>query len=564
MAKVTIEEKITCLIEKSVRELALTTADNKPLPANFKAQMEIPKKQANGDLTTNAAMRLSGFFKMPPMSIAEKIRDLLRQYLSESSFSGAIAGVEAVKPGFVNLRFSNEYLWHTLETVNRQGAKYGAGQKKTGRKVQIEFVSANPTGPLTVAHGRQAAVGDALGRILTFYGSRVSKEYFVNDEGRQISLLGESILHHYLSFYGIDHPFPEDGYRGDYIRDIAEEIKKTSGDRFIRNFRDELEFFSKYGCDHILRMIKESLRTFDVNFDSWFSQRKLTADKIHKVLRELRGKGFVYDKEGAVWFRSTAFGDEKDRVVIKSDGTFTYFAPDIAYHRDKYRRGIVEVVNIWGPDHHGYIPRLKAAVQAMGYSPESVSVLIVQLATLYRNGEVLSMSTRKGEFITLDEVVREVGKDVTKYFFLMRKLDSHLDFDLELAKRQSADNPVFYIQYAHARIWSILSYGDEDPEAVRRRKVELDLLKEPEELDLARRLARFPAFVRDSALNLEPYYLLYYLNDLATAFHGFYTKHKVISENAGLSMARVFLVNCVRICLANGLGLLGISLPKKM
>ncbi|MDD5439455.1 MAG: arginine--tRNA ligase, partial [Candidatus Omnitrophica bacterium] len=376
--------------------------------------------------------------------------------------------------------------------------------------------------------------------------------------------LGESIRYHYLHEFGIDVPFPEDGYRGAYIKDIALQVKAKYGDRYAKADQDNRMFFSQSGVEAILGIIKDDLETFGVRFDSWFSQRVLTREKILSVLAMLREKGYVFDLDGAVWFKSTAFGDDKDRVVTKSDGSFTYFAPDIAYHLDKYTRKYDKVINIWGPDHHGYIPRLTAAIQALGFDKASLAVLIVQLATLYRNGEVVRMSTRAGEFITLKEVMDEVGKDVTRFFFLMRKLDSHLDFDLEVAKKQSTDNPVYYIQYAHARIWSIKDHSLKAAKELGPVTLDLALLREKEEEDLMRLLAQLPAYIRDSAVTLEPYYIILYLNELAALFHNFYTKHKVVTEDLSLTKARLYLVDCVRICLANGLRLLGVSLPKKM
>jgi len=531
---------------------------------DYQVRLDIPKDRKNGDLTSNIAMRLTRQLKMNPMAIGQKIQESLEKHLQAEHAARFVEKIDIVKPGFINFYYSREYLFTTLRDVIDEGDNYGKGNIGRGRRVEIEFVSANPTGPLTVAHGRQAAIGDALARILTFSGYNVDEEYFINDDGRQINILGESILHHYLRFYDIDIPFPEDGYKGAYIEEIAKKIKDTHGDNLAGDYASNKDYFSSFGVTYILDLIKNDLNRFGVHFDSWYSQRTLTVEKIKGVLEGLRDKGFVYDKDGATWFKATAFGDEKDRVVIKSDGSFTYFAPDIAYHLDKYRRGFDKLINIWGPDHHGYIPRLKAAVQALGYTEDSVSILLVQLATLYRDGKVLSMSTRKGEFITLKEVMDEVGSDVTKFFFLMRKLDSHLDFDLELAKHQSADNPVFYIQYAHARIWSIMEFSSKIRKDLDAVDLDPELLKEREEVELLRLISQFPAYVEDSAVNLEPYYVIVFLNSLATAFHGFYTKHKVVTDDIRLSKARLFLVDCIRICLVNGLKLLGVSFPRKM
>jgi len=563
MSKIAIEEQLTLLIEQAVRDSFAAL----PKKAGVNAQavkLEIPKERTHGDISTNIALRLTSQLKMNPVNIADSLVLKMKERLPGSGLEVVIDRVEVVKPGFINFWYTRSYLAETLDRIQKEGPSYGFSASASMGKVIIEFVSANPTGPLTVAHGRQAAIGDALGNILKAYGYAVTKEYFINDEGRQINVLGESIRYHYLSEFGIAAQFPEDGYRGGYIKDIALEIKTKFGDKYTKAGQDDRAFFSAYGTEAILGIIKKDLKEFGVHFDSWFSQRVLTNELILDVLDGLRKKGHVFDQEGAVWFRSTAFGDDKDRVVTKSDGSFTYFAPDIAYHLDKYRRAFDKVVNIWGPDHHGYIPRLTAAIEALGFDKRSLSVLIVQLATLYRNGEVVRMSTRAGEFITLKEVMDEVGKDVTRFFFLMRKLDSHLDFDIEVAKKQSTDNPVYYIQYAHARIWSIKEFGQKLEKDLAGMALDVSRLKEKEEVDLIRLLAQFPAYIRDSAVTLEPYYMILYLNELAALFHNFYTKHKVVTDDLALSKARLYLVDCIRICLANGLSLLGVSLPKKM
>jgi len=562
--KLAIEEKISRQVENAVRILLERYPDKKELFSSGDIKIDIPRDMLHGDFTTNIAMRLVKILKANPMTIAQEITSSILQAVESSDDAGMFTKIEAAKPGFINFHLSAKFLTDNLKNVNSTGSEYGSSDKGKGIKLQIEFVSANPTGPLTVAHGRQAAVGDALANIMRFCGYDVTKEYFINDEGRQINVLGESILHHYLALFGIAYPFPEDGYKGVYVKDIAQDIKDKAGDKYTSNYADSKQFFRDYGVQFIMDIIHKDLDEFNVKFDSWFSQRNITRELIMDTLDGLRKNGMVFDNEGAVWFRSTAFGDEKDRVVIKSDGAFTYFAPDIAYHKNKFSRGFNMLVNIWGPDHHGYIPRIKAAVRALGSDPDALSVLIVQLATLYRNGQVVSMSTRMGEFITLKEVCDEVGKDVTTFIFLTRKLDSHLDFDLEVAKKESQDNPVYYIQYAHARIWSIIEFSGKIGKEVENAALKLDMLKEKEETDLMRVIVQFPAYVSDSASALEPYYIILYLNNLASLFHNFYTKHKVVTDNPELSKARLFLIDAVRTCLANGLNLLGVSLPKKM
>ncbi|NQT22169.1 MAG: arginine--tRNA ligase [Candidatus Omnitrophica bacterium] len=564
MSKQSIEARISHLIEQSLCRLTRILPAKKTLPEDLGIQLEIPKDMAHGDLTTNAAMRMANFFGLSPMVLSEKIVSLIQEDLKKSNLESSVSEIEVKKPGFMNFFLSEQVLFDNLKIIKEENDCYGASNLGAGQRIQIEFVSANPTGPLTVAHGRQAAVGDALGKILEFSGHKVSREYFLNDEGRQIDALGESILFHYLAINEVNIPFPEDGYRGAYITEIAEEINKKYKDKFVEGYHKHRKFFSDYGVNVIVGGIKKDLADFNVCFDVWFPQSSLTKKRVSDVLDSLRKKGFVYDKDGAVWFNSMKLGDDKDRVVVKSDGSFTYLAPDIAYHLNKYKRGFKRLVDIWGPDHHGYVPRIKAAIKALGYDEKSLSVLLVQLATLYRDGKALSMSTRKGEFITLKEVIKEVGSDVARFFFLMRKLDSHLDFDLELAKRQSRDNPVFYIQYAHARIWSIKDFEYKQAKGSIPHRLDVSLIKEKEEKNLLRLLFQFPSCTSGCARNLEPYILIAYLNNLARAFHDFYTKHRVVSDDTALSGARLYLIDCVRICIGNGLNLLGVSLPKKM
>ncbi|MFH1791543.1 MAG: arginine--tRNA ligase [Candidatus Omnitrophota bacterium] len=562
MSRIDFEEKITAIVTDASRRLVSSVSGNDG--ADIPVRMDVPKDRAHGDLTTNAALRLSKIVKMNPVVCGEKLREFILEKLTEDGIIGLVAGIDVVKPGFLNFRLSDKFLHMALSEALKNGTEYGRSAGRSRQKALIEFVSANPTGPLTVAHGRQAAVGDALARIMRFCGYDVTEEYFINDEGRQIELLGRSIAYHYLEAFGRRIDFPEDGYRGHYIGEIAGRIREKDGDTHVAAYPGNLAFFSDYGVKYLMALIKKDLDDFAVRFDSWFSQRNLTPDHIRQVLRGLEGQGYVYRQDGAEWLKSTTFGDEKDRVVVKSDGNFTYLAPDILYHKEKYERGYDRLINLWGPDHHGYIPRIKAAVRALGHDPDTLSVLIVQLATLYRGGKAMSMSTRKGEFLTLREVMDDVGRDVAKFIFLMRKLDSHLDFDIDIAKRQSTDNPVYYIQYAHARIWSIMEYGEKMKASRASGAADPGLLRTGEEIDLMRLVSQFPSAVLGSAVNLEPYYVIVYLNDLATVFHNFYTKHRVVTDDPELTGARLMLVDCVRICLANGLELLGVSLPKKM
>ncbi len=426
--------------------------------------------------------------------------------------------------------------------------------------MQIEFVSANPTGPLTIAHGRQAALGDSLSNIMKFIGYDVTREYYLNDEGNQMNMLGRSIRARYMNLCGLNEQFPEDGYKGSYVIDIASDMEKKYGRTLVG--AEGFDIFREFGLEWILSDIKKDLDDFGVKFDMWYSQKSLKGSgKIEKAVEILKQKALIYESEGAVWFKSTLLGDDKDRVIYKSDGSMTYLTPDIAYHLEKYNRGFEKLIDIWGPDHHGYIPRMKAAIKALGYPDDSLSVLIVQLATLYRNGQVVSMSTRAGEFVTLREVMGEVGKDVSRFCFIMRRMSSHLDFDLDMIKKESSENPVFYIQYAHARIWSILDYGKDADVA---NNFDPSLLKEPEEIEIMRMLRQFPMIVILSAKTFEPYVVLQYIQDLSGVFHSFYNKHRIVGDDPHLTRSRIVLVNCIRIVLANGLRLLGVSLPKKM
>ena len=555
-----IERDIVSFIENSVKDVLKALGKTPAQPQEVIPELEIPKEISHGDISTNIAMRSSKLASMPPMKFAQLILDRMNETITKTSLRNDIEKIELKAPGFINLFLSRSYLYSVMLKIQREKNNYGKLSICRSKKIQVEFVSANPTGPLTIAHGRQAAIGDSLAKILAFVGCNVKREYYVNDEGTQMNILGNSIRVRYCELCGIKEELPEDGYKGAYIADIAKDFKKRYGNRYSKEA--DISCFREFGLKWILTDIKKDLKEFGVEFDVWYSQKSLRkSGKIDKALKIIENKGYIFKQEGATWFRSTDFGDDKDRVVIKSDGSYTYLAPDIAYHLDKYRRGFKKIIDIWGPDHHGYIPRITAAVQALGYEKSSLSVLIAQLATLYRAGKVVAMSTRAGEFITLREVMDEVGKDVGRFCFIMRKVSSHLDFDLDKVKEQSMENPVYYIQYAHARIWSILEYS----KSVRlASKYDPSLLKEEEELDLLRSLRQFPLVVSLSADALEPYVILQYLQDLAKSFHSFYNKHRVICDDGALSKARLILVDCVRIILANGLGLLGVSLPKKM
>lgn len=531
--------------------------------------LENPKDPSHGDISTNIAFRLAKPLKANPAELAKEISGMLTGKLASSSIKGDIDAIEALN-GFINIRLSPEALRKILEDIRSKKEKFGHNdsgkvppERGAAKKVQVEFVSANPTGTLSVAHARQAAFGDSLANIITANGYDVTREYYINDEGVQITMLGQSIYARYRQEIGDQYEFPENGYKGDYIKEMAEEFRKEHGDKYKSETPENLKVFSAWGCHYLLKEIRQELLDFGVKFDVWFSQKALGASgNIEKTLDLLNKKGLLYEAEGALWFKSTQFGDDKDRVLKKGDGSYTYVTPDIAYHKDKFERGFSRVIDILGPDHHGYISRIKAAVQALGYPADSVSIIIIQLATLYKDGQPVKMSTRAGEYITLREVLDEVGRDAARFFFLMRKASAHLDFDLELAKKQTPENPVYYVQYAHARICSILALSKLSESEIE--KADLGLLDAPEELNLFKELRQFPPAVRLAAQELDPYRIIMYLQGLAACFHKFYEANKVISDDAELSRARLYLISCVKQTLANGLTLLGVSCPAKM
>ena len=538
--------KIEKSIIKSIQKAVKGVYKDCPKEALSNLHLEVPKEKRFGDFSTNVAMRLTKDLKRSPMDIAAEIAKGLKGY-----------DLKIERPGFINFYLSAEAVLGSLGEILAQKDRFGRLSIGKGESAQIEFVSANPTGPLTVAHGRQAALGDSLARILVCCGYKVVREYYINDEGVQISLLGRSVKARLRELSGEKSDFPEDGYKGEYIYEIAREIKGKLKDRELPSE----EYFSDYAYKWIMRTIEKDLEDFGVKFDVWYSQKKLTeSGKIEKALAVLRKKGFLYDKDGALWFASSRLGDDKDRVIIKSDKSFTYLTPDIAYHKEKFEKGYERIVNIWGPDHHGYINRLKAACQALGYDKDKLSILISQLVSLHRDKKPIAMSTRQGEFVTLRQVIAEVGRDAGRFFFIMRRTDSHLDFDLELAKQKTMDNPVYYIQYAHARISSVMNFsGENKPDAKK-----LSLLNKPEEINIIKTLMQFPGILETSARNLEPYTLLAYLQDLASLFHSYYASNRIVTDDKSLTAARLLLAKAVKTVLFNGLSLLGVSAPEKM
>jgi len=467
----------------------------------------------------------------------------------------------------MNFRIRDSLWRQVLETILEQRDRYGWSDLGRGKKVQVEFVSANPTGPLHIGHARGAVVGDVLANLLQVAGYTVSREYYINDAGNQMNNLGKSVFYRLRELLGETIDFPENCYRGDYIKDIAEDILRAEGNRYLsENEEETISRFNAVAGGVILEEIKGDLRDFGVSFDSYFSEKELYKNnEVGNLLSSLEKQGFLYREGDTLWFKTTSLGDDKDRVVIRNNGEPTYFAADIAYHRHKFLRGFDTLIDIWGADHHGYMPRLWAAVQALGHDKDDLKIILVQLVNLLRAGEPVAMSTRAGEFVTLREVLDEVGKDAARYHFLMRRSDSHLDFDLEIAKKQSNENPVYYVQYAHARICSILrtarEKGMEEPVWA---KIQSSLLSGPEERMLIKMLARYPEMLEGAARTLEVHRMTFYLNELAGMFHSFYNKNKVLTDDAVLSAARLVLVEAVRIVLANALTILGVRAPDKM
>lgn len=560
-----ISEKISRVLLAAAKTYFQKNLSNFIFPNNINAELYITRDKKHGDLASNIAMNLASYSKCSPVSLGQELIKLFLENTKESGLAEFIERVE-LQGGFINFWLSDEYYRRLLLSIKKKRFRFGRSDDGAGKYINLEFVSANPTGPLTLAHGRQAAVGDALSRILNFNGYKVTREYYLNDVGRQINLLAESVRARYFNLFGKETPMPEGGYMGEYIIDIAKEIKVKKGDSFLESPDDiSREFFLNYAVSYMMTLIRKDLADFGIAFDVWTSQRELEKNgEVEKALNLLEKRGYIYEEGGAKWFASMKLGDDKDRVAVKSDGSYTYLAPDIAYHTNKYKRGYSTLIDLLGPDHHGYIKRMKAAVLALGKPANSLNILIVQLVTLLRAGETVSMSTRQGTFLSLREIMDEIGKDVARFFFLSRRLDSHLDFDIDLAKKESMDNPVFYIQYAYARICSIKKYGRKNRIRLFFSKRNLSLLVSEEEKRLMRKLSEFPFVVKAGADALEPNRIIVYLNELARSFHSFYTECRVISDNMALSKARLCLVDSVRIVLANGLHLLNITIPEKM
>jgi arginyl-tRNA synthetase len=527
--------------------------------------IETPGDKQNGEFSCNIALQLSRVLKQNPLSIAKQLAPFIEEQLQGHTISPLIAKLEVKAPGFINFYLSAAGFYHLLGDVLAKQSNYGKSDHGQQKKFCLEFVSANPTGPLTVAHGRQAAVGDSLVNILKAVGFDAKKEYYVNDEGNQINILGRSLAARAREILGEEQSFPEDGYQGQYIRVMAQQFIDQNSIKSPADLaKHPEEAFRRFGVKYLMATIGSDLKDYDVHFDVWSYQSKIATNAaIESVLAELKTKGFIYEADGALWFKSTNWGDDKDRVVRKSNGDYTYLTPDIVYHKNKFERGFERIVNILGPDHHGYIPRIKAAAGALGKSPDDLDVIIVQLATIYRDGKEVSMSTRRGEFITLREVMDEVGKDAGRFFFLMRQTSAHLEFDLELAKRQSAENPVYYIQYAHARIHSIIRKAKGEA-GLSPKTQGISRLTKNEEVDLMRKLGLYPQILIGCAKTLEPFSLVRYVQEVASTFHKFYDSCRVLDDDKDLAAERLALIDATRIVLANGLGLLGVTAPEKM
>jgi arginyl-tRNA synthetase len=550
-------------LQRIVREAARAAYVNGQLPSDAFPDIDIeePKNEAHGDFSSNLAMIMARTQKMPPRKIAE----ILQPYLEGGH--DWILKTEIAGPGFINFFVAPSAWAPVLTGIQVAGDRYGASAMGKGQTVQVEFVSSNPTGPLHVGHGRGAAVGDSVANILAFSGYDVQREYYINDSGRQIHTLGLSVLLRYRELCGETVAFPERCYQGDYIIDLAREVQNRHGDGLLaQNEEEAVAVCARFAAGRIIDGIRLDLEDFGVAFDQWFSEQSLYDNgRVETSIAALQEKELIYAEDGALWFRTSAFGDEKDRVVVRANGLTTYFASDIAYHQEKFERGFDHVIDVWGADHHGYIPRMKAAVEASGIAPECFEVILVQLVNLLRGGTPVAMSTRAGEFVTLQDVVREVGRDAARFLFLTRHYDSTLDFDLELAKQKTNDNPVYYVQYVHARIASIRRKAAVDlPPGTPLDAEALATLSTPDDIQLIKQLHRFPDVVAAAARFREPHRVTFYLMTLAAAFHSYYNRQRVLTDDPVVARGRLALVTAVQQVIRNGLALLGVAAPDRM
>jgi len=551
-----IEERIAALVREALVALDAELGLAGELP---EIELSTPKQKEHGDFATNVALVLAGKAKRKPREVAE----LVVANLPPAPF---VERAEVAGPGFINLFVTDDWLFEVLRDVVRLGAAYGRAEP-LGRSAQVEFVSANPTGPLHIGHARNAVIGDAIAGVMEAAGWSVQREYYFNDAGRQMDLFGASVEARYMERFGREARVPPDGYHGSYIAEVAEDIATTFGDAFVDLPPDERrERILDEGAARILEGIKATLARFGVRFDRYLHERELhDSDEIQQAVERLRSAGYVDEADGAVWFRATAFGDDKDRVLIRANGAPTYFAADCAYVVDKFGRGFDHLVYVWGADHHGDVVRVKGAAQAMGFDPGAVEMVLYQFVTLYRAGELVRMSKRAGDIVTLDELLDEVGVDATRFTLLSRSNDSPLDFDIELAKRQSMDNPVYYVQYGHARIASILrNAAERGVELGPLEQADLSLLSTEAEIDLLKAVADLPAQVREAADLRAPHRLTYHVREVAERFHRFYTECRVLTDDDALTQSRLWLCVVARQTIANVLALLGVSAPESM
>ncbi|MEJ2114833.1 MAG: arginine--tRNA ligase [Gammaproteobacteria bacterium] len=586
-----MQTQITKLVSTAITKLQSAGDISSEVQADI--QVTRSKDKTHGDFACNVALQLAKQAKMPPRLFAEML-------LAKMPEDPMVAKIEIAGPGFLNFYIQENLHGEILNTILKQQSSYGHTKTHVGKKVQIEFVSANPTGPLHVGHGRGAAYGATIANLLAAVGYEVQREYYVNDAGRQIDILTASVWLRYLELCDEKFDFPANAYQGDYVWDIAATLHRKHGDKYLHTTenwmtdlpadepkggdkevyidaiidkaktllnKDGYEIFSKCALDTIIHDIRNDLELFGVYYDNWFSEKSLVMrNSVQTAIKTLEDNGYSYIKDNAVWFRSTDFGDEKDRVLIRANGTHTYFASDIAYHLDKYQRGFDRLINIWGADHHGYTTRIKAAVEALGKDPKRLQIPLVQFANLYKGGEKLAMSTRSGEFVTLRELRKQVGKDAARFFYVMRKHEQHLDFDLDLATSQSKDNPVYYVQYAHARICSIFDQAGVDMQDQSVFNASTEPLSNQHEKNILKLLSQLPESVSSAAEKLSPHILVNYLRDVANAFHSFYNEkeNQVLVDDLTLRNARLKLIYATKIVIHNGLTLLDVSSPEKM
>lgn len=549
-------EQVKQEIAKAALAAGLVTEEQLPVFV-----LEVPKDKAHGDLATNAAMQLTKIAKKNPRQIAEQLIEHMDMQ------AASIQSAEIAGPGFINFRLDKSYLYPIIDQALEAGKEYGRVQTGEGKRVQVEFVSANPTGSLHLGHARGAAVGDALCNVLDFANYNVTREYYINDAGKQVENLALSLEARYRQKLGQEADMPADGYYGEDIIGFAAELAEQEGDRLLDlSEQERFTFLRQFGLERELDKIKRDLERFRVGFDVWYSETSLyESGQVEEGLQALKESGYVYEEEGATWLSTMPFGDDKNRVLIKNDGSYTYLTPDIAYHRNKYNRGFDEMINIWGADHHGYIPRMKAAMAALGNDPERLTVLIAQMVSLFQDGEKVKMSKRTGKAVTMEDLMDEVGIDAIRYFFTMRSMDSHLDFDMDLAISTSNENPVFYVQYAHARICSIFRQAEEQGITLSSvDSIAYNKLNTEAEYDLIRKVGELPSEIAEAAQQYAPHRLIRYVYELASQLHSYYRAERVITEDVEQSVARLALLGAVRVAIANVLRLVGVSAPERM